>query len=177
MKFVKYENYWYEYDESTPINNARIWNMYGGCMSNVDLSGYEIVDAEYFNNLDWSNTQLLSNQYPTGWLDKKGVFYGCSPKHHKEQAKNVHNHSEQELEELLFIKIAYIDRLQKNLVAMVSHFNGEMNPISKEQYSFLKKHPINNFDEIDYIYRKQLQKRIVKEQKKASENSSNQPGM
>ena len=175
MIFVKYENYWYEYDESTPPNNARIWNMYGGCMSDIDLTNSEFVEAEDFNFLDWSGTSLLSQDFPTGWLDKKGNFFGCSPKHHKEQAKLVHNHSEQELEEQYFIKIAYIDRLQKELVAMVSHTNGEKNPISREQYSFLKKHPINNFDEIDYIYRRQLQKRIAEEQNK--NNTSNQPGM
>ena len=174
MIFVKYENYWYEYDESTPPNNARIWNMYGGCMSDIDLSNAEFVEAEDFNFLDWSGTSLLNQEYPTGWLNKKGVFFGCSPKHHKEQAKLVHSHSERELEEQYFIKIAYIDRLQKELVAMVSHTNGEKNPISREQYTFLKKHPINNFDEIDYIYRKQLQKRIAEEQKN---NSNNQPGM
>ena len=148
MKFVKYDNYWYEYDESTPINDARIWNMYGGCSSSNDLTNCEMVEAEDFNFLDWSKTSLLSDEFVTGWLDKKGVFYGCSPKHHKEQAKLVHNSSEENLEKDFFIKIAYIDRLQKELVAMVSHCDGKKNPVSKDQLDFLKKHPIINFDEI-----------------------------
>lgn len=176
MKFVKYENYWYEYDESTPINDARIWNMYGGCSSCNDISNCEMVEAEDFNFLDWSGTSLYNDEFLTGWLDKEGNFYGCSPKHHKEQAKLVHNSSEEDLERNLFIKIAYLDRLQKELVAMVSHQDGKKNPISKMQLDFLKKHPIQNFDEIEYIYRMQL-KKLAEQKQKEFENSENQPGM
>ena len=179
MKFVKVDGYWYEFDESTPINDARVWNYYGGCMSGLDLSNAQIVEAEDFHFLDWSNTELCSDEFVTGWLNPQGEFYGCSPKNHKEQAKLVHGLEEKDLEEKLYIKLTYLDRLQTNLVAMVPHFKGQFNEISNHQYKFLKKHPISNFDEIDYIYRMQLQKRITenKNNPDSPENGSGQPGM
>ena len=183
MKFAKYENYWYEYDESTPIDNAILWNRYGGRMSGVNLSKLEIVEADDFDKLNWAETELYSDKYATGWLDKKGNFYGCTSKNHKEQAVMVHGTTEEELEKQLFIKIAYIDRLQKELSAIVCRFDGKFNQISREQLEFLKKHPINNYDEIEYIYRMQLQRKIEEEQnKKKNKNTEldeneNQPGM
>ena len=59
---------------------------------------------------------------------------------------------------------------------MVSHNEGKKNPISKMQLDFLKKHPIQNFDEIEYIYRMQL-KKLAEQKQKEFKNSENQPGM
>ena len=136
-----------------------------------------MVEAEDYNFLDWSGTSLLNNEFVTGWLDKNGAFYGCSPKHHKEQAKLIHNSTEENLENQFFIKIAYIDRLQKELIAMVSHQNGIKNPISKKQLDFLKNHPIQNFDEMEYIYRMQLQRKIAENKNKENNANQSEPGM
>lgn len=111
MKFVKIVNrngelpFWWEYDESTPIYNATIYNMSGGRQTEWDLRDYEIVEAEDWEYLDYNNTIILSNIYKTGWLSPNGKFYGCDYRCHNLQAQLVHNKSEFELENLGFIKI------------------------------------------------------------------------
>ena len=178
MLFVKIDNFWYEYEESTPINDAIVWNAYGGKMSGMDLTGLEIVKAEDYHKLDWRGTELLDDKYLTGWLDKEGEFYGCDYRNHKDQAKFVHNLSEEEIERELFIKLSYEDRMRINVMARVPYLDGKHNEISSKQYQFLKKFPIVNFDEIDYIYRRQLQEKAVKsseEQSKKKKQGDDSP--
>ena len=142
-------------------------------MSDMDLTGLEIVEADDFDKLDWSGTSLLNNEYLTGWLDKKGNFYGCDYRNHRDQAIFVHGLSERDIEEEQFIKISYEDRMRVNVIARVPYLNGKHNDISSEQYQFLKKYPIRNFDEIDYIYRRQLQARAIKEAEESKKKQSN----
>ena len=105
MKFVKYDNYWWEYDDKTPLEYATVYNMYGGKMTECDLTKCEIVEAKDFEYLDWTNTDLLNNQSKFGWVDRNGKFYGCNFEHHGLQAKLVHRSSRRELEKLGWIII------------------------------------------------------------------------
>lgn len=152
MKFVKLGNYWYEYDESTPLNNARLWNTGLGCNSGIDITDKEIVEAKDFSELNWYGTTVYDNSYSTGWLAPNGAFYGCDYKHHNEHAKFVQKLTEREMEEHGFIKITY-DTRKENLIALLSyHFINNL-PITAKQYNFLKQHPIVNFDEVEYVCR------------------------
>lgn len=170
MLFVKVNNYWYEYDPSTPIDNATIWNSYGGRSSNMNLTGLQIVEAENYSELDWRGTEVFDDRYITGWLDKDGNFYGCHYRNHRDQAKFVHGLSEDEIEKNQFIKISYQDRMRTKLLARVPYRDGKHNEITSRQYLFLKRYPIENFDEVDYIYRKQLDEKAKEELKNQSKN-------
>ena len=112
MKFVKYKinskdlmPYWWEYDDSTPINNARLKNIGLGQNSGNDLTGYEIIEADSWYDLDWKGTKVYSPEYFTGWVSPDGKFYGCDYEYHLEQALFVHKTTMRDLEERGFIKI------------------------------------------------------------------------
>lgn len=152
VKFVKLGNYWYEYDETTPLNNARLWNTGLGCSSGIDISNNIVVEANDFTELDWHGTSVYDNCYNTGWLAPDGTFYGCDYKHHKEHAKYVQKLTEREMEERGFIKIT-CNRIRENPTALLSYHFVNNVPITRQQYCFLKQHPIINFDEVDYVCR------------------------
>ena len=112
MKFVKIKinkddlmPCWWEYDDSTPIFNATLKNMGFGQNSGNDLSGYEIVEAKSWFDLNWEGTKVYSSIYHTGWVSPNGEFYGCDCEYHDKQAMFVHKVSLRELEKLGFIKI------------------------------------------------------------------------
>ena len=105
MKFVKYENFWWEYDETTPKNNAKLINLVGGYNTGNDITNCEIVEADGFECLDWSNTEILNKNSRYGWLDRNGKFYGCDYRHHDMQANYIHKKSRRELERFGWILI------------------------------------------------------------------------
>lgn len=104
--FVKYQNFWWEYREDSPKDNARLYNVFGGFACNVDIRERETVIADGFQGLDWSGTDVLNKNSRYGWLDRQGVFYGCSYASHELQAFLVHNSSQSELERLGWIHIS-----------------------------------------------------------------------
>ena len=154
MKFVRYNDFWYKYDVSTPLNSATLENINNlGRTTGIDISKSQIVEANDVCDLDWYGTKIYDNNYLTGWLAPNGNFYGFDFKHHKEQAKFVHKFSEQQIEDKGFIKITYEDRLCQNLVAMLyCHYNKKI-AITPEQYKFLKHYPIKNIDDVYFWYR------------------------
>ncbi len=174
MKFVRYNDFWYKYDVSTPLNSATLENINNlGRTTGIDISKSQIVEANDVCDLDWYGTKIYDNNYLTGWLAPNGNFYGCDFKHHKEQAKFVHKISEQQIEEKGFIKITYEDRLCQNLVAMLyCHYNKKI-AITPEQYKFLKHYPIKNFQDVNYLYRNS-RKKVLKNDNKNKKNGSNE---
>lgn len=123
MKFVKINinnrdgiPFWWEYDESTPLYSATLYNMFGGKNSGNDIRDYEIVDANGWACLDYFGTIVYHDSYKTGWLSPDGKFYGCDYTSHMTHARLVHKCSERELEEKGFIKITksykYYGRLE-----------------------------------------------------------------
>lgn len=113
MKFVKIKwdktddlPCWWEYNASTPLNNATLYSFGFGYSTGYDLTGYEIVEANYLTELNWEGTKVLSDSYTTGWLSPEGKFYGCDYEYHDKQAFYVHAVSSlREMEDLGFIKL------------------------------------------------------------------------
>ncbi|MBE7082455.1 MAG: hypothetical protein E7378_02085 [Clostridiales bacterium] len=104
-EFVKIDNFWWEYDTTTPPYNATLKNMGFGKMSGVDIEGLIRVQAEGFECLDWYGTRVYDNKYKSGWLSPEGKFYGCDYASHIAQAKLVHRLRECDLERDGWIKI------------------------------------------------------------------------
>ena len=98
MKYVKYKNFWWEYDESTPKNKAKLINLVGGYNTGNDITNCEIVEAKSFEDLNWYGTTIYDDKYPYGWLDRNGKFYGCDFKEHSLQAELVHHSDRRKLE-------------------------------------------------------------------------------
>ena len=48
----------------------------------------------------------MNNKYKTGWLDRKGIFYGCEYYCHDDQAEFVHHSSRRKLEKQGWIHIS-----------------------------------------------------------------------
>lgn len=141
MKFVKIKlssedkmPYWWEYDDSTPINNATLHNMGFGKNSGNDLTGYEIVESESWLTLDWNGTKVLDNSFNTGWLSKDGKFYGCDYEYHANQAILVHHSSEREMEENGFMKLT---RTRKGEPLVLNVEN-----VTIKQYEWIRKNYI-----------------------------------
>lgn len=140
-KYVKFEDFWWEYDEKTPKNNATLINIVGGYNSKNDITNCEIVEANDFDELDWNDTKVLSKNYRSGWLDRNGKFYGCSYESHDLQAKLVHHSSRQELEKLGWIHISE-DRIfgENELNAQFwGDYENDFSP-TDAQIMFLTKH-------------------------------------
>ena len=110
MLFVKYNNFWWQYDESTPKNDATLINLNGNEIDNNNITNCEIAEAKSFEDLNWKNTKVWSDQYKYGWLDRNGVFFGCDYAYHEKQAYLVHKKSPKELEELGYIHISKINK-------------------------------------------------------------------
>ena len=143
MKFVKYNNFWWEYDPKTPKSNATLWNAFGGKTSECDIRNCKIVEAEYFDKLDWKGTELLDDKYNTGWLDREGNFYGCDYRCHNMQAEFVHGKEPRELEKLGWIHIAR-KRDDKNDFELNASFFGDYSQgvvPTVEQLKYLSAHP------------------------------------
>lgn len=104
--FVKYQNFWWEYREDSSMDNARLYNIYGGYFCNADIRAREIVYADSFQELDWSGTDVLNKNSRYGWVDRRGNFYGCSYESHELQAFLVHQSDKNELEKLGWIHIS-----------------------------------------------------------------------
>ena len=99
MRFIKVENYWWE------LEGDRVYNAVGGYHSANSYDKTNIVEAKDWEFLDWKGTELLDNKYKTGWIDRTGIFYGCSSESHSTQAEYIHHKTERELELLGWIKV------------------------------------------------------------------------
>lgn len=148
-KFVKIDGFWWEYDPRTPKESATLYSIISFARSSYNnLTGLEIVDCDE-KDLNWENTVVYDGSYLTGWLSPEGAFYGCDFNRHKEQAHLVHKCSERDMEDRGFVKIT---KCERKLVALLP-IRKDHRALTASQYNFLKKLPINNFDEIEFFYR------------------------
>ena len=159
ITFVKFDNYWWELDTKTSLNNATIYNRMGGKQTELDLTNAQIMEAQKWSDLDWKGTSVYDNKYQTGWLSPQGVFYGCDYTNHTSQAKLVHNLTEREMENLGWIKLTHIRNNFNEVVALMG-YDRNYNRIlpTKEQMSYLIQSDIANLDEIKFnirVYRQQ----------------------
>lgn len=104
--YVKFYDFWWEYDVKTPKEEATLINLVGGRNSGVDITKCKIVKANDFEELDWNNTKVLDSKYKYGWLDRQGIFYGCDYYCHDMQAQLVHHSTRRQLEKLGWIHIS-----------------------------------------------------------------------
>lgn len=141
--YVKYKNWWWEYDPSLPKTNTNLINSYGGINSGVDISGLETATAENKSGLNWYGTEAYDIKYKTGWLSPNGKFFGCDYRNHASQAKYVHGKSENELENEGWVKISYTIYYNKNrtrdLEAIFGAKDYSVYP-SREQLEYIKAH-------------------------------------
>ena len=73
--FVKYKNYWWEYDPKDSLKSATLYNAVGGRNSDCDIRFCDVATAEDFEYLDWSGTCVYDNsKFLSGWLSPKGEF-------------------------------------------------------------------------------------------------------
>ena len=137
-KFVKYKNYWWEYDETSDEDYARLFNHYGGLVFGVDIRQLKRQEAEDFKSLDWTGTNVLDNTSRYGWLDRDGKFYGCSYADHNNQARLVHHMNRRDLEKLGWIHISQ-DLVNDPTGKPQAHFYGEGVLPTDEQLLYLSK--------------------------------------
>lgn len=151
MKFVKYNNFWWEYDDRTPKNKAKIINLVGGYNTGNDISNCEIVEAESFEDLDWNGTDILNDKYTTGWLDRHGKFYGCEYHSHSLQAELVHHSSRRELEKKGWIHIGQDMFYGKQLAQYFGDYENGVIP-TDAQMLYLARHKNIDAGYVLYAY-------------------------
>ena len=153
MKFVLYEEFWWQYDEKTPKKSATLINMYGGINSGNDISKLKIVEAKSFYDLDWKGTKIYSDKYKYGWIDRNGKFYGCSYESHDLQARLVHHSTRRELEKQGWIHISkdMYNETGKLMANFCADYDNGVIP-TDAQIFYLSHHKEINSDEVMYIY-------------------------
>ena len=139
MYFVKYNNFWWRYDESTPKNKAKLINLVGGYNTGNDITNCKIVEAKSFGDLDWFGTSVYDDKYPYGWLDRNGNFYGCDYREHSLQAELVHHSSRIQLEKLGWIHIGKLEGYDKYLAQYFGDYQNGVLP-TDAQLIFLAHH-------------------------------------
>lgn len=166
MKFVKLDNFWWEYKVS-PNNEVTAYNPVGG-KRKFDLENKEICEAESWLDLNWENTAIYNNSLEIGWLSPKGKFFGCEYHNHKEQAKFVHNTTEEKLELEGWCKLTYLYGDEDKPTAQF-YFKGD-NVIlpTARQINYLKKTRFYTEEFEDYLM---IAKGLIEE----NENSDLEP--
>ena len=155
MAFVKADNFWWKLDTKTPLNKATVYNPFGGKISGVDVQDRQIIEAENWQFLDWTGTDILNDEYQTGWLSPQGKLFGCKSHYHGMQADLVHKKTEYDLEHEGWIKLTYNLSNKNELIAYVcTDKSGRLMPPTDEQYDYLQKCKLQNFSKIKYLYNK-----------------------
>ena len=152
MKFVKIKlnssdlmPCWWEYDDNTPIKNAVLKNMGFGKCSGIDLTGYEIIEANSWHDLNWKETIAYSSIYLTGWLSTNGEFYGCDYQFHDIQALYIHHKSSRKLEEAGFIKITKKLHSDEYFVLNASNITQKQYKWFKDNYTLPNREEVMSF--------------------------------
>ena len=150
--FVKINDCWWQFDFSTPLNDATVCNYFGGKQTGLELSSEDIVECKDWCDLDWNGTYIYDNTYRTGWLAPDGTFYGCNYEAHSLQARFVHKSYESQLEQSGWIKIARDLEKYSEVRALLSrNEKSEIIVPTPRQMEFLQKSDINNYDYIEYM--------------------------
>ena len=124
MRFVKFKRSWYEIKSGSQIDNATIINCGGMIIGiNIDLREYEIIEANSFEELDWTNTDVLNKSSRFGWLDREGNFYGCDFASHEFQAQIIHKSTRWDLEEAGWIHISSPSKYDSYIIT--AEFRGD----------------------------------------------------
>lgn len=132
MKFVKINNYWWEYENGTAYNTA------GGHQYIHKDEVYEFCEAEGWDKLNWFGTDIYNNSSKIGWLSPDGIFYGCDYSSHGSQAIYVHHMSEGDLEKNGWIKLTFSHRGNIPVVYFYGEWEkGKVIP-TKAQMDYLK---------------------------------------
>lgn len=141
--FVKFNNWWWEYDATLPKSCTTLYNDGLGKTSDIDIEGMETAEAEDLSELNWYGTEVYDNKYITGWLSPSGKFFGCDYRRHNAQAKYVHGKYESDIENEGWVKISYKLYYNKNgtrsLEAIFYSQNNNVYP-TKEQIKYIQKH-------------------------------------
>lgn len=95
------------------IEGDKLENRYGGYHYYHPADSDEIVEADNFDELDWTGN-LLNDKYDTGWIAPDGAWYPCRPRDHSDVAELVLRSSEQSLENHGYIKVFYDPTDMKN---------------------------------------------------------------
>lgn len=90
----------------------------GYLYSEYEFEVLEEIEAKSFGELDKTKSSFVIPWEPdglnSGWLDREGIFYGCTIQGHLDQADQVHGHSEGELEEMGWVKISAMEPLSED---------------------------------------------------------------
>jgi len=97
---------WFTRGEA-PWGGEDVWeNNVGGLMPVSDNDEIlKEVEADYFEDLDWSGTYLDDPSQDAGWLDRGGRFSGCESMLHDSAAELLHKSSTRELEDRGWVRI------------------------------------------------------------------------
>lgn len=136
-KFVLYNNIWWEY-KGDPLNNARLYHIFGGESQPKDISDLNIVEAQDFYHLDWEGTDVLNKNSRFGWLDREGNFYGCEFEFHELQAVFLHHKNSRELEKLGWIHISAENQYSQPIAEFWGDYENGVMP-TYEQLEYLSK--------------------------------------
>ncbi len=154
MKFVKYQRFWWLYDEDTPLNNATIFHNWKYIkLDNIDITDFEIVEAVSRRKLNWYGTDVYDDTLKAGWLDRNGKFYGCKWAYHYLQAHYVHKKSDETLESLGWIHISKAD--ENDTGKYVAEFLGDYKEgimPTDSQMAYLQTRNDVDFDKVSYAY-------------------------
>lgn len=162
LAYVKIDNFWWELDTTTPLNNATIYNLVGGRQTEWDLTKAEIVEAKDWQHLDWSGTCLYDNTLKTGWLNPEGKFFGCDYRNHSSQANYVHGKRERDLELEGWIKLTYYWSDEKKLIALIGRDkNHEVIIPTEKQWQYLSNNrDISNLSTIERAIKRNFEKEL-----------------
>lgn len=150
MSFVKVDNNWWHWDETTPKDNAKLvaFGVKHQKSKVTNIEKLDIVKADDWYSLDWHGTAVLGDEFVTGWLLPDGTFFGCEYHLHDVQAHVVHRKEEREMEMAGCVKITYspITKVYMAQLGMDDRFQ-TIRP-TPQQMSYLASSYIDNLEDI-----------------------------
>lgn len=100
------ERYWAEYSPHPNGGGMAYLNQSG---AGYRCTGEEIIvrkaKAEYWSQLDWSDTYFVKPDSEAGWLDRDGRFHGCPTEAHDDYAHLVLKKQVYELEDSGWVRV------------------------------------------------------------------------
>ena len=96
-RFIFRNGGWWE------IAGDRLVNIVGGGHRYIPSPDDRIVEAESFDNLDYS--YLIKPDSPYGWISPEGRYYGCEYRDHGIVARRILKSNEYDLEQKGWVKV------------------------------------------------------------------------
>lgn len=115
MLYIKKQRSWYE----ATSDRMFAFDLCGKQISCGEEPIESFVEAIDFSQLDWTDTDVLSNDFKTGWIDRDGRFYGCSRRLHYCQAIYIHHCDDEELIDKGWVRVT----AQGGPVIFFNHIN------------------------------------------------------